>query len=172
MRRRHFPLAFVLAGLSMVASCQVQNGPSRVELISGVRSNLSQSEIKSLTVLGNYRWQVPYDSIYIPPADSSHKRRWTGVRIDGYVELGVKGVLCLSFENDKLVSTFFYPTDLKAFLTNLTYVRGTKLTAVWTQSSANGVIVGWGRNPDLGDSVFWHDATLVAESDAWIARYE
>ena len=155
-----------------VCSCQKQNQPSRVELVSGVRSNQTQMQVKTLTSLGNYHWQIQYDSTYVPRGDSLAKRRWTGVRIDGYVELGVKGNLVLSFENDRLISTFFYPEDLKEFLKNFAFVRGVELKSVWSQVSINGCIVGWGQNPDLGDSVFWHDANLVEESNAWVSRYE
>jgi len=169
--RRGLIVRCMIALLSVaVCSCQKQNLPSRVELVSGIRSNLAQAEVKALTPLGSYQWNIERDVERIDRSDTSEKRKWTTIRIDDYVELGVKGILILSFENDRLTSTFFYPSDMTQFLKNLAYVRGIELKSAWSQERVDGSIVGWGRNPKLGDSVFWHDASLVAESDSWLRR--
>lgn len=87
-----------------------------------------------------------------------------------YSHMGVTGNLIFSFFNNRLMSTWFYPIDQKAYLValsnngvNLNNVSERKISEyvrIWKYKDFNGKFY-----------VAWEDIRLRKEQNDWISRY-
>ncbi|HSL78272.1 MAG TPA: hypothetical protein VK877_01310 [Pseudolabrys sp.] len=106
----------------------------------------------------------------LPDGDARPPYTIVRLRIRHYSHLGSVGELHLTLFNDRLMSAFFYPEDLRGYLTALK-ARGLNVGA-GAKGASDGVVRLWmARDYRGSDYVAWVDLRLEAQSRRWISRY-
>ena len=158
-----------LVVFSMTADgCSRTMPESRVRLIGELWSNISLTDLKQCTPLGNLA-MVP---VFERREDSSargpyfHRERF---RLEKYSDLGESGSLVLDFMNGRLVSTFFYPDSLGRYVKRFACISGVHLTEEGVDRGDLYIAVR--RFPEERDCVMWRDMRLESYADAIESYY-
>lgn len=139
-------------------------------LIDNIGSYQSIDAARAHFVKRGFGWRVVEDS-RSPRPTSRPPFNIYAAKIDGYVHLDHAGSLELIFFNNRLMSTFFFPHDLGAYLESLKQkgridlvsrdeVIHAKHTRIWKHRDFRGLFY-----------VAWEDTRLAEEQRIWIRRY-
>jgi hypothetical protein len=91
------------------------------------------------------------------------------LQIAPFQHLAQPGVLLLTFYNDRLLQTAFYPEQLEKYLANL-QESGTQLR--FGRELVNGDTIIWiGIDFDNKHYIGWADRRLREQQRRWLARY-
>jgi len=172
-------LILILAAGPMAASCTAlrpETFTDRADVSSPLLGSLpSYATVDDIRQRhGSGAWTVVGNS-HLPTGDPRPRFDMVRVSIPGYVHLGHRGDLELTFFNDRLSSAWFYPDDDRGYLAALARdgvevaesdwetepaVVVAPYTRVWTTRDFRGrVYVGW------------DDSRLVEQQRRWIERY-
>jgi len=131
------------------------------------------NEIKSYTTMREFMGAHPQAQVE-PGRDGHPGDRWRSkyevkeVIITNYSHFGQTGKLVVSFFNDRLMSTIFYPNDMHRYLSELK-INGIEFKADSVDLSAH-TLVRVGTDYQGNKYVDWEDKGLAKEMDEWIKR--
>jgi len=129
----------IIVGVGLVnLTCTVDCGSKKkIELVQGVYSKLTENEARALPNLRNCKWIVKVDTNFAPQ-NSSMQFHMLKILIFNYEDLGVKGQLKIEFLNDRLMSTWFFPKEVDAYIDKLRFARGIKIIKENKKVKSNG----------------------------------
>lgn len=130
----------------------------------------SYQRIKELEEFLNSKGIFDYEKKEANPATGSRPSyRICEISINDYEHLGIKGRLSLSFFNNRLMESRFFPSDLHSYLLRLEKenigLRSRKQVLI---GHFTEVVVG---SESEGVYVAWRDSRLVEELKLWVKRY-
>lgn len=171
--------------ISLLGALLLGCDASKTTLLFGeLQSGISPDEARRLLRVAEGSWKI-VENGHLPSGDRRPRFDILSVEIADFSDCGVKGTLALKFFNDRLTSTWFYPSDLAGYLkclqsrgirfepkrelnemerylggpTNLE-IRVSHHTRVWLY-----------RDYKDRDYVAWEDMGLSAEEEAWIRSH-
>jgi hypothetical protein len=171
-----FRLSGVMAVVLFAACEEHRSAPSFIEvqqertvLVGGLQSYQTISEVRSSLGPLAEKWEVLEDSGKGAKSSRPPFEVFTAV-VRGYMHEGFKGELRLTFFNNRLMSTWFYPEDpasyrrvLSAAFPNLKERESTNVAPFTLISIATD---------HRGKRYFaWGDSRLQKEMEIWIRRY-
>jgi hypothetical protein len=133
--------------------------PGPTALIGEHASRIDPGAAKRQFV-GEGDWRV-LDDWRRDPREGRSPAHILRVWIEPYTDLGHRGGLMLSFFNDQLDSTTFFPSEMTSYLSDLQARRGLKLPKGVEQKIAPGTRVYTGVNLTQQAYVAWEDGALV-----------
>jgi hypothetical protein len=161
-------MAFVLF---FVVSCKRHGEkdfkPSKLagELFSG--QSLQTAERKLDMIAGNFDILVARNPL---SSDTRPPYRLLVISKKNARTEGQTGELVLTFFNDRLMTSQFYPADLGA--ARAAVEAGQKLSLAGGESHIEPSTRVWmGKDEDGRSYIGWIDKTLQAEQDAWLKKY-
>lgn len=162
-----FPVFIILYSLFIMQSCS--HRVSSTKLIDAFSSCMSSEECERL-LSPAHKWNVVEDQRISPTAIRSQFDVLT-VSIDSYTSLGLTGKLVLRFYNNRLISTWFYPSDFKEYTKKLSRQLGVQIIP--------GLQTTIGRCTELRcvtdhlNEVYvaWEDKRLIKEQSEWIKKH-
>jgi hypothetical protein len=147
-------------------------------LITGFQSYSSVADVKE-GILKNTRFEITEDS-KLPDGDKRPPFSIYTISLKRYQHLGQSGELRLTFFNNRLMATWFYPEDARQYLHNLEE-NGLLIPVKDFSEVQFGKSVKQHVNPftdvlcstDYRKKIYvsWTDSRLENESNAWIMRY-
>jgi hypothetical protein len=141
--------------------------PRRAPLMEGFESYASVSEVGQALKGAGRSFQITGES-RLSDDDRRPRRDVVELEVENFVHLGHTGRLHLSFLNDRLVSTLFFPMQMDQYLSALRS-RGVSVTET---PSIDGYTTRWMHTMFDGRRyVAWADVRLEKEDEAWIRRY-
>lgn len=165
-------IVFIL--LSIASGCGRVMEPTFIDveavttpLIDGFESYASAAQVKD-RVLSGMRWRTATDS-HLFPGDRRPPYNILALSLEPFSHLGQTGELELFFFNDRLMSTWFYPSNPMAYLEA---VRRAGILPrdrdTWT-----GTYTRIRTYTDWQGRVYvaWEDIRLTIEQEQWIMRY-
>ena len=147
---------------------KIENSPS--SLIDEYTSYQSIKSVRKALIDSGYSWQIFEDS-KLPDNDRRPPFNIFTILVKNYKSIDHSGELRLTFFNNRLMSTWFYPVDLNGYLLSLKSkknidlsgsdeVKFSTFTSVWKHEDfENRMYVGW------------VDTRLRDESNRWISKY-
>jgi len=173
---KNIMLSLILISLIILPSCtedktsytKVENNP--VVLIDGMKSYQSIDTVKQAIEHAGYSWEVITD-VKLDEKDRRPPFSFYQVRIKGYNHLGQSGSLDLTFFNNRLEETWFYPDHVSLYLQvlkkrkNIDLIKQEEVsislnTRVWKHEDYRGLMY-----------IAWEDTRLRDEADKWTGRY-
>jgi len=142
----------------------------RSELISGIESYSSIDQINALLGDAAKNWDIIENSGKPSSNDSRPPFKIFTAVVHEYEYLGFTGDLKLSFFNDRLMSTVFYPTDFNGFVTRVRLTLP-NLKEINPETLPPATQVTIGTDYQKKQYVSWEDVRLVEEFSIWIRRY-
>jgi len=140
----------------------------RTKLIGGIESYQRIDEFENL--LGNKSsWEVSKES---PPSPKGRPPfNMTTIVTKQYTHLGYTGSLEVSFFNNRLISTTFYPSDADKYVEALVKVEGLRFNDSHEASLPPYTRVKFETDYKGRKYVDWADVRLDTEVGVWIKRY-
>lgn len=143
------------------------------QLVNGMRSLASPTEVKQLPEFIRTRWAVIEDSKTREPSRANRFDDYVIVASDYKVE-GVSGSLRLEFLNGMLLATWFYPSDYKTCLEELA-AKGVSFVPDSTSNADAGISRGnttirLGKDYEGHRYVAWEDTRLVDAMNQWLLK--
>jgi hypothetical protein len=177
MRLALHHIIVLLAAIFLISCEEYWQRPSfldvpveRSRLVDGISSYISISEARELLGILAAKWEVVEDSGREPTKDSRPPFRFYTALVRGYEFLGFKGDLKLTFFNDRLMTSVFYPDDFTGFVRSVS----TSLLGLVEKKSAHVLPfteVTLGIDHQKRDFISWEDVRLTKEMSIWIKRY-
>src|SRR5467141_3464954 len=84
-------------------------------LLGNIQSGLSPDEVRRVLGVAGSNWRIVENS-HLPLGDRRPRFDIVRVEIANFSDCKTKGTLALSFFNDRLTSTWFYPSNLASYL--------------------------------------------------------
>ncbi len=162
-----------LVPIILLTACAGSDTYTRVEsvrspLLGPFESYTSPADVRR-SLPAQLPWRLVTDS-RLPPGDPRPAYDWLTVSLAGYADLDRTGELVLTFFNDRLASTTFYPDDPEGYMARLgisalrydtgAEVRRPPFTLIRAATDYHG-----------RRFVSWEDERLRRQADRWIMRF-
>jgi hypothetical protein len=158
-------VACVFAACSSESFTEAEN--PRASLFPGFESYASRAEVAPKLPAGAEKKIV--EETVLAGDGSKPPYRIHVLQVAPYQHLAEPGVLLLTFYNDRLLQTAFYPEQLENYLANLKK-SGTDLR--FGRELVNGNTIIWiGIDFDNKHYIGWADRRLREQQRRWLARY-
>jgi hypothetical protein len=105
------------------------------------------------------------------PSDTRPPFRYLVIAIKHTENLGVSGDAQLTFFNDRLMETWFFPSEMPRYQTALQNERGVAFGSYTEASIAPATRVWIGKRDEGRAYVGWVDKRLQRERNDWLAQY-
>ena len=154
----------------------VEVAKERTKLIDGLESYQSVDEAQAWFAARSLTWQVVADN-HLAPDDPRPPLSMYSVTIQEFSHLDCTGELTVTFMNNRLMSTIFYPNDLKTYLERLVTREGIRFVADQKRPDIREATIAphtrvWSyRDYQERDYVAWADTRLEKEESIWTMRY-
>ena len=154
----------------------VEGAKERTRLIDGLESYQSIDEARAWLAARSLTWQVIADD-HLAPDDRRPPFSIYSVTIKEFSHLDCPGELTVTFLNNRLMSTVFYPNDLKTYLDRLVTRDGIRFVADPKRpDSLEATLAPYTRVWSFRDYqgrgyVAWADTRLEKEESIWTMRY-
>lgn len=165
-----FTLALALVFLFLKPTYSERKITNSTQLIEPFNSLTSPSQAENILKSGNYAFMVLENS-RLNDGDKRPKFNILTWKIEKFEHLGTKGNLTISFFNEKMVSTRFYPSDVSGYIDVLSKKYDLDFKTDTTTSIPPKT--GLHYYKDLEDKFYieWQDEELQEQVDEWIKNY-
>lgn len=138
-------------------------------LIDQIESYQTVNEFTTRLEQRSMAWNLAEDS----PGPRDHRPPFHIVvlEVPEYSHLGVRGRLKVSFLNDRLYATWFYPSDIEGYVRQLESQQGLNLGGRRDTTIRSHVRVWIWEDYNGETYVGWKDIRLGKEVSLWISRY-
>ncbi len=168
------PVAVLVVALCLLMGCGIEAKDAytkvradRSPLIDGFFSYASQAEVEAQLKRAGLLYSVGKAN-GLAPNDPRPTYEVVEIKVQAFTHLNQSGELNLSFFNNRLSDTRFFPVDPEAYLAAL---RNSGLQ-VTEQRAVSGSTAVWTYQAYDGRRyVGWTDSRLDEEHAKWIARY-
>lgn len=155
-----------LSGCGSESFTEIEN--ERSPLISGFESYVSLKEVTG-KLAKDVAVKVVTDSSRAKNS-SQPPYKLHSISLAPFEHLDHQGKLLLTFYNDRLERTDFYPEDIERYIGKL---KNTGLILEYGKEVIQGNTVIWqGKDPDQIRFVGWADKRLRAQQQRWLVHYE
>lgn len=141
----------------------------RTKLIDGIESYQTIDEFKGFLSRSSLQWEVSKDS------QSSPKGRppfnMYTITIKNYSHLGLSGSLIVTFFNNRLLATTFYPSDFGKYIALLSKAEGITFDNNHEVKLPPQTRVRFATDHKGQNYVDWSDIRLDREVELWIKKY-
>lgn len=141
----------------------------RTKLINGIKSYQSIDELKSLFGPSSFQWDVGKESR--PSLNGRPPFNMHTITVKNYSHLGVTGELNISFFNNRLITTMFYPSEVEKYIETLCKVERIKFDNNREITMSPYTRVRYGSDYKNRKYIEWSDIRLDKEVELWIKRY-
>ena len=173
-QRREFPfapaLALVLLAVLCILGCRGKNEPKSTKLMPPLYSGYSQQKVQRELNLKPGDWEVLEDRLPLT-SDQRPPFRILTISRQGFAKFGASGELVMTFYNDRLMTTLFYPTDLAALRMALGREAGISFSQQGDARIEPTTRVWIGKARDGRSYIGWIDLELERQQDEWIEKY-
>lgn len=140
---------------------------NRAALLPGFESYASREEVTAK--LPSEAEKKVVEAKSLTKDDGTPPYRTYTISVSPFTHLDHPGKLLITFYNDRLLQTAFYPEKLNDYLNAL---RASGVPLQFAQELVNGNTVIWiGVDFDKKDYVGWADKRLREQQRRWLARY-
>ncbi len=168
---RFLVLIFVLLILLCVPGCRTKNEFKPSRLMPPLASGFSLRKVQRELNLKSGDWDVLEDR---RPLSSDKRPPFQILTISrpGFTRFGATGELVMTFYNDRLMTTLFYPMDLDGLRTALAREAGISFSRQGDTRIEPTTRVWIGKARDGRSYIGWIDLELERQQDEWIEKYE
>jgi hypothetical protein len=170
-RKAALVLGLILLALSSIPGCHGKNELKPTKLMPPLMSGYSPQKVQRELNLKIGDWNVLEDRRPLV-SDQRPEFRMLTVSRQGFAKFGVVGEVVMTFYNDRLMTTLFYPTDLEALRAGLAHEAGISFSAQGDARIEPSTRVWIGKARDGRSYVGWIDLELQRQQDEWIDKYE
>ncbi len=163
-------LGLILLALSSIPGCHGKNELKPSKLIPPLMSGYSPQKVQRELNFKTGDWNVLEDRRPLV-SDKRPEFRMLTISRQGYAKFGAVGEVVMTFYNDRLMTTLFYPTDLEALRAGLTHEAGISFSAQGDARIEPSTRVWIGKARDGRSYVGWIDLELQRQQDEWIDKY-
>ena len=142
--------------------------PNRAILIDDIKSYQSIDEFKKFLSSRNFQWEEKKYA-QSPPKGRPPFNIYT-IKIQKYSHLGFLGKLVVSFFNNRLISTTFYPLDINRYIIELKK-NGINFNGIQEIKIEPYTRVRFSVDNNDRKYIEWSDTRLDEEVELWIKRY-
>jgi len=162
--------ALALLALLCVAGCRGKDELRPTKLMPPLNSGYSLQKVQRELNLKPGDWNVLEDRL---PLTSDKRPPFSILTISrqGFTKFGETGELVMTFYNDRLMTTLFYPTDLETLRGALAREAGISFSAQGDARVAPTTRVWIGKARDGRSYIGWIDLELERQQDEWIEKY-
>jgi hypothetical protein len=164
-------LVLILLALLCALGCRKENKFKPTKLMPPLYSGYSLQKVQRELNLKPGDWDVMEDRRPLISDQRPPFRMFTISR-KGFAKFGVSGELVMTFYNDRLMTTLFYPTELETLRMALAREAGVSLTPQGDARIEPATRVWIGKDRDGRSYVGWIDLELERQQDDWIEKYE
>jgi hypothetical protein len=163
-------LALVLLALACVPGCRGKNEFKPSKLMPPLYSGYSVQKMQRELNLKSGDWEVLEDR---RPLTSDPRPAFNILTISrpGFTKFDASGELVMTFYNDRLMTTLFYPTDLEALRSALARQAGISFSPQGDARIGSTTRVWIGKARDGRSYIGWIDLELERQQDEWIEKY-
>jgi hypothetical protein len=168
---RFLVLIFELLVLLCIPGCRAKNEFKPSKLMPPLDSGYSLQKVQRKLNLKSGDWDVLEDR---RPLTSDQRPPFQILMISrhGFTKFGATGDLVMTFYNDRLMTTLFYPMDLAALRTALAREAGISFSTQGDARIEPTTRVWIGKARDGRSYIGWIDLELERQQDEWIEKYE
>jgi len=163
-------LVLALLTLFCVPGCRGKNEYKPTKLMPPLYSAYSLQKVQRELNLKPGDWVVLEDRRPLT-SDQRPEFRMLTISRQGFTEFGATGELVMTFYNDRLMTTLFYPTDLETLRGALAREAGISFSAQGDARVAPTTRVWIGKARDGRSYIGWIDLELERQQDEWIEKY-
>jgi len=163
-------LALALLALLFVSGCRGKDEPKPTKLLPPLYSGYSQQKVQRELNLKPGDWDVLEDRRPLT-SDQRPPFRILTISRQGFARFGASGELVMTFYNDRLMTTLFYPTDLEALRSSLGREAGITFSKQGDARIEPTTRVWIGKARDGRSYIGWIDLELERRQDEWIEKY-
>ena len=162
------PFAFVTTGCTEARDAYAKVHLPPAQLVGSYQSSQKPHEVLNALRDAKRKYTVVEDSKGPAPPDRRPRFDFLVLEVEDQEYCGQRGTLRLTFFNDRLNSTIFYPADVRACITALgqapTGLERGRLIAANTLLMSSTDYKG-------RPYVAWHDQRMNEEQDRWVSKY-
>ncbi len=140
------------------------------KLINGINSYQSIENYKAFINDGSQDWEDS-GGTKLDPGDKRPPFDMHEITIKNYSHLGYGGELHISFFNNRLMDTRFYPQDFDRYVESLKKVDGIKFDINKEANILPFTDIWIATDHKQREYVGWKDTRLEKEMKIWISRY-
>ena len=164
-------LALILLALLCVPGCHRKDEFRPSKLLPPLRSGYSLRKVQAELKLKPGDWQVLEDRRPLV-SDQRPEFRMLTLLHPSFTKFGTSGELVMTFYNDRLMTTLFYPDDMAALRSGLAREAGITFSAQGDARIEPTTRVWVGKSRDGRSYIGWIDLELERQQNAWIEKYE
>lgn len=177
MNRRLFFGIVICPLIGLVVSCDngsmesfVSVRSDRAKLLAPFESYASISDVEEILKSRGLVWQVIEKESTIAKGERRPPFNVYIIRVGNFTHLGFEGKLRLEFFNNRLMATWFYPTNLSAYR-KVIEEHYPELRAKQASMVGKNTGIEFGTDHEKHDYIAWEDVRLRDEFSLWIKRY-
>ncbi len=169
-RKAVLVLGLTLLALSLIPGCHGKNELKPTKLMPPLMSGYSPEKVQRELNLKSGDWNVLEDRRPLV-SDQRPEFRMLTVSHQGLAKFGAVGELVMTFYNDRLMTTLFYPNDMEALRAGLAREAGVSFSAQGDARIEPSTRVWIGKARDGRSYVGWIELELQRQQDEWIDKY-
>lgn len=140
----------------------------RTKLIDGIESYQGIQEVKGFLAQNSIRWNESEDK---PSPKGRPPYNVHVITLNNYAHLGVSGELVITFFNNRLAATTFYPLDVEKYVAAVTNKELVQLKLNKEVTLPPYTRLRFAIDYKKRTYVDWSDSRLDKEMELWIKRY-
>jgi len=164
----------LLIAVACLSGCRKEDHETKIKpsrLIGTLYSGQSLEAVERELHLGAGNWQVLEDRRSLPSDPRPPFRIYT-ISLKNFNEYGQNGDLVLSFFNDQLMTTMFYPVSIGSFRAAVEQHAGISFGSTGATEIAPSTRVWVGKDASGRSYIGWIDKKLQTVQDTWIQQYD
>lgn len=160
----------MLLALACVPGCRGKNEFKPGKLMPPLYSGYSMQKMQRELNLKSGDWEVLEDRRPLT-SDPRPAFRILTISRPGFTKFDASGELVMTFYNDRLMTTLFYPNDLEALRGALARQAGISFSPQGDARIGPTTRVWIGKARDGRSYIGWIDLELERQQDEWIEKY-
>ena len=173
---KFLPILLIQLLLCLTLACQDNNASvsfvkveaERTRLINGIESYQSIEEFKCFLARDSFQWEESEDK---PSPKGRPPYNVHVIKLKRFSHLGFKGELVVTFFNNRLMATTFYPLDVVKYITAVEKKEGFHLSGDKNTKISPHTRVKVAVDYENRTYVDWSDSRLDQEMAIWIKKY-
>lgn len=171
MRLQRTVLIIAVMVIVHLTGCRKEDEMKPTKLMPPLYSGYSLERVQRELELKPGDWAIREDRRPLT-SDTRPPFRILTISHEGFVEYGVTGELVMTFYNDRLMTTLFYPANLGAVKASLAHQADLNFTPEGDARIQPTTRVWIGKDTQGRSYIGWIDLALEREQDQWIEKYE
>jgi hypothetical protein len=163
-------LGSILLALACVPGCRGKDEFKPSKLIAPLASGYSLKKVQRELKLNSGDWEVLEDRRPLT-SDQRPEFRILTISRQSFAKFGTSGQLVMTFYNDRLMTTLFYPTDMEALRSGLAREAGINFSTQGDARIEPTTRVWIGKARDGRSYIGWIDLELERQQDEWLDKY-